>query len=111
MEAIDSGWIMIEKIKNPKKLRHLHLLVDAGEANAILLALERKARMLIIDDKKGRKTAKNLKLAIVGTGGILIAAKRAGYLKEVTPVLDDLAEEGYHISPILSKKITELAGD
>jgi predicted nucleic acid-binding protein len=75
LEAIDSGWIKLEKIKNPNKLSRLHLLVDAGEADAILLALEQDARMLIIDDKKGRKTAKNIGLPVVGTGGVLIAAK------------------------------------
>ena len=111
LEAIDSGWIKLEKIKNPNKLSRLHLLVDAGEADAILLALEQDARMLIIDDKKGRKTAKNIGLPIVGTGGILIAAKRAGHLKEVTSVLNDLAGAGYFISLTLSKRIIELSGD
>ena len=111
LKAIDSGWIKLEKIKNPDKSRRLPLLVDAGEADAILLALEQNARMLIIDDKRGRKTAKNLKLPILGIGGVLIAAKRAGHLKEVTSVLNDLTKAGYHISLSLSKRIIELAGD
>jgi len=111
LEAIDAGWIKLEKIKKPNKLKRLHLLVDAGEADAILLALEQDSRMLIIDDKKGRKTAKNIGLPIVGTGGILVAAKRAGHLIEVTSVLNDLAGVGYYISPTLSKRIIELAGD
>jgi predicted nucleic acid-binding protein len=67
--------------------------------------------MLIIDDKRGRKTAKNLKLPLLGTGGVLIAAKRAGHLNEVTSVLNDLSKAGYHISPSLSKRIIELADD
>lgn len=111
LKAIDSGWIKLEKIKNPAKSRRLPLLVDAGEADAIMLALEQNAPMLIIDDKRGRRTAKNLKLPLLGTGGVLIAAKRVGHLKEVTSVLNDLTKAGYHISPSLSKRIIELAGD
>ena len=111
LKAIDSGWIKLEKIKNPDKSRRLPLLIDAGEADAILLALEQNARVLIIDDKRGRRTAKNLKLPLLGTGGVLIAAKRAGHLENVTSVLNDLANEGYHISPSLSKRIIELAGE
>ena len=111
LEAIDSGWIILEKIKNRDKSRHLPLLVDAGEADAISLAIGQKARVLIIDDKRGRRTAKNLKLPLIGIGGVLIAAKRAGHLEKVTSVLNDLANVGYRISPPLSKRIIELAGD
>jgi predicted nucleic acid-binding protein len=111
LKAIDSGWIKLEKVKNSDKLSRLHLLVDAGEAEAILLALERDARVLIIDDRKGRKTAKRLRLRLLGTGGVLVAAKRAGHLKDVTSVLTDLADAGYHLSPNLSKRIIELAGE
>jgi predicted nucleic acid-binding protein len=111
LQAIDSGWIKLKKIKDPEKSRRLHLLVDAGEADAILLALEQDARMLIIDDKKGRRTAKNFGLRLLGTGGVLIAAKKAGYLKDVTSVLNELSEAGYHFSSTLSKRIIELAGD
>jgi predicted nucleic acid-binding protein len=89
----------------------LHLLIDAGEADAILLALEQDARMLIIDDKKGRKSARSLGLRLTGTGAVLIAAKRAGYLKDVTSVLNDLSDAAHHISPALSKRIIELTGD
>jgi predicted nucleic acid-binding protein len=111
LKAIDSGWIKLEEIKNPQKARRLPLLVDAGEADAILLAIEQNARLLIIDDKRGRRTAKNLKLPVSGTGGVLIAAKKAGHLEKVTSVLGDLSKAGYHISPPLSKRIIELAGD
>ena len=52
LEAIDAGWIKLEKIKKPTKLKRLHLLVDAGEADATLRALEHESLMWIMDDKK-----------------------------------------------------------
>ena len=66
---------------------------------------------LFQNDKRGRRTAKNLKLPLIGIGGVLIAAKRAGHLETVTSVLNDLANVGYRISPSLSKRIIELAGE
>jgi len=70
-----------------------------------LAAVEQDARMLIIDDKRKRKTAKNLKLPRLGIGGVLIAAKSAEHLKEVTSVLNDLSRAGSHISPSFPKAI------
>ena len=77
----------------------LNLLVDAGEAESIQLALKQNSNILIIDDRKGRKIAKSRDIRIIGTGGILIAAKRKGILDKVAPIMDDLADVGYRLSP------------
>ena len=89
----------------------LDLLVDAGEAEAICLAIEQHARLLIIDDKKGRKAAKKHGIRIIGTGGILVVAKKKGLLVKVSPILEDLAGVGYRLSPMLCHRILELAGE
>jgi predicted nucleic acid-binding protein len=86
-------------------------LVDAGEAESIQLALEKNANILIIDDRKGRKIAKSRDIRIIGTGGILIAAKRKNILDEVAPILDNLAGVGYRLAPDLCRRILELADE
>jgi predicted nucleic acid-binding protein len=50
--------------------------LDTGEASAIALAMETVNSTLIIDEKKGRKFAKNLGLQIIGTLKILLLAKQ-----------------------------------
>ena len=110
-EAINNGWIKIVELKRPSDSAILRLLVDAGEAESIQLALEQNARLLIIDDKKGRKTAKSRGIRVIGTGGILITAKKAGLLGKVSPVLNKLANAGYRLSPDLCKRIIELANE
>jgi len=110
-EAINAGWIKIVELNKSSDSSIFRLLIDAGEAEAIQLALEKNARLLIIDDRKGRKIAKSRGIKVIGTGGILILAKRAGILDRVSPVLNELSDAGYRLSPDLFKRIMELANE
>jgi len=110
-EALNAGWIEIADLKRASDSAILRLLIDAGEAESIQLALEQNARLLIIDDRKGRKTAKSHGIQVIGTGGILISAKKAGLLGKVAPILDELAGVGYRLSPELCERIIELADE
>jgi len=46
------------------------------------LPLEIKADLLIIDDRKGRKVAERRGIRIIGTGGVLISAKKSGLFEK-----------------------------
>ena len=63
-------YIKIEKPKKTSQLQELKMLLDDGESEAIALAIE-KELPLIIDEKKGRKIAKNLSLDILGLLGVV----------------------------------------
>jgi len=82
-------WI---SVINPKTNVHNELAgyLDLGEASSIALAYEHEGSLIIIDEIKGRKAARELAMKVTGSLGILIAAKRNGYLEVVKPVIDDM---------------------
>jgi hypothetical protein len=55
-------------------------------------------KRLLIDDRQGRAVARRRGLAIIGTGGVLLLAKRQGAVGRVTHVLDALTSSGYGLS-------------
>jgi predicted nucleic acid-binding protein len=87
------------------------MLLDAGEASAILLAEQTDCRFLLIDERRGREIARRRGLPVVGLAGILLAAKQSGLLESVGPVLADLSRQGYRLSDTLVAEVVRLAGE
>ena len=85
-------------------------LLDPGEAEAIALAEEKKC-LLLIDERKGRSVARKRGIPIVGTGRILIAAKKHGHIKSIAEALEKLRQNGYRLADALCKEILRLAGE
>jgi predicted nucleic acid-binding protein len=84
--------------------------LDPGEAAAIPLALELGA-VLLVDDGEARMVATEFGLSVIGSLGVLLAAKRAGYLGELGPVLDRMVTLGMFVGPALRARILVLAGE
>jgi predicted nucleic acid-binding protein len=101
-----TSWIQVEEVKNQVLFQHLLLELDPGESAAIALAIELQADALLIDEKKGRRIAREHGLPITGLLGILIDAKNEHLVEEVKPILDALIfKQGFRISPKLYQAI------
>ena len=82
-----------------------------GESEAISLALESNARLIILDDRPARRLAQSLSLPVVGTLGILVLAKRKNLIPAVKPCLEALSRFDFRIAPILYEQILKDAGE
>ncbi len=103
-------WI---QISNPVTGIHKGLiaLLDPGEASSIALALEHSSSLLIIDERKGRKVAKQLQLTVTGSLGILVAAKQKKLLTAISPVLEKIEKTNFRLSDQLKSQVLRQAGE
>ncbi len=104
-------FIIIENPKNKNYQRILESFLDPGEASALALALEREKHLLIIDEFKGRREAKQLGLNYTGTFGVLIVAKEKGYINSVTEVINEIKKTDFRISDKLTDEIKRKSGE
>lgn len=112
MEVQSSDWIAAELIGNAILVKSLLFELDLGEAEAIALALQRNADLLLIDERLGRRVAGRLGLRCVGVLGVLVEAKHAGHIGTAEPLIDDLVEKaGFWISPSLRKTVLDRVGE
>lgn len=83
-----------------------------GEAEVISLALGKKADRVLIDERKGRRIAELVyHLNVTGTGGILLRAKKNGYIETVRPLILAMRQNGYHLGDNLISGICQAAGE
>jgi len=109
-EALAAGWLQVADVPPTGSLAGLEKLLDRGEAQAICLAEDRGLRLLI-DERLGRRVASRRGVTVIGTGAVLLAAKAAGHLVAVSPVLVELERQGYRLSEALRIELLRLAGE
>jgi predicted nucleic acid-binding protein len=78
--------------------------LGAGEREAIALAEEVRAEVLLIDDGAGRREARSRKMAITGTLGILGLAARHG-LTDLQPAIERLRATNFRATEELIESV------
>lgn len=85
--------------------------LDRGEAEVLALAVEHEARLVIIDEHNGRQYARRLGLPLTGTLGVLLLAKEKNLITAVSPLVQQLQDNGLYLAPGLVNKVLMLAGE
>jgi len=110
-EAMGGGWILPKPLTNPVN-PELLLALDQGEAEALSLALELKAQLVLLDESAARRSAAKLGLLHTGALGILRRARQTGRIASLKNEIQRLREEaGFFINPALEKALLISVGE
>lgn len=107
-----AGWnlpsyIEVKHITNAMASQFLQSQLDYGESEAIVLAKEMHAELLIMDEKKARRIAKLNGITVIGTLGVLQKAKEEGILKSMKECMDEMMQRGIWIDEKLYRFVLE----
>jgi len=105
-------WIVRYQVANRQVVTHLlGSGLDRGESEAIVLATELPAKILILDERRARDIALQRNLSVTGTLGVLITAKQTGFVPAIKPLLDDLLAAGVYLDSRLIADALLLANE
>lgn len=105
-------WIEVVQISDRSQKQMYRARLHDGEVEVMILAQEAPvADLVIIDDNAAKKTAKFLGLRVTGTLGVLIRAKRMGYISSVAAVIDELCKNGFYVDDAVRAMVLEGAGE
>jgi predicted nucleic acid-binding protein len=108
----EAGFVEVVKCSNSELLNLLSSSLGRGEAETIVLALELKTDTALLDDLKARKTARRLKVTVMGTVAILKALSDLKLIKEQPGDLcQRLIQQGFWIDTELCLKILKAKTD
>jgi uncharacterized protein len=111
-DILSVSWLKVQRPTQGVILQALAQDLDPGEAEAIALALEVQAVLLLIDERVGRRVATARGLRIVGLLGVLVDAKRMKFLDSVKAALDDLnAKTSFRLSERLKSQVLKTVGE
>jgi len=105
---IEEKIIEVKEVKNTSLVKALKKDLDTGESEAIALALEMEGYLIVIDENEARKIAEIYGLNKTGFIGMLVKAKKEGYIPSVMECLDLAIDEGFWIHQKLYKEILEI---
>jgi uncharacterized protein len=104
-------WIEVRTLAQPLASQIVAARLGPGEREAIALALELQATLLLIDDLPARRLAQSLNIPVMGTLGLLLQAKHQGLIPAVRPLMMAMQNQEFRISDRVFAGILSAAGE
>ncbi|ADT85041.1 DUF3368 domain-containing protein [Thermococcus barophilus] len=110
-EVKNANWIKVIEVEDKLSVEILRKEIEIGEAEAIVLAKELNANLIILDEKIPRIIAKSLGLTVVGSLAILFIAKKRGIIGEDLDLLiNELRTKGVRFSDKVIEELRRMCG-
>lgn len=108
IQAISATAPFVVQAATPATLARVPAELGPGEREALALALDTAADLVILDDQEGRRVARPLGLAVTGTVGVLVEAHARGLIPSVRSELDRLRHAGLWISEAFYRRLCQV---
>lgn len=100
-----AAWLKVMDVANRNLVKLLRSEIDRGEAEAIALALETRADLILLDDFDARQKARLYGMNITGVLGIVLRASKSGRINSMATTLDKLEKTGFWLNPDLRRRL------
>ena len=112
-DAVADGWLVIAALQERAdaiRMQQAFLLGD-GESEALALARQQVTDVILLDEARAVRCAREMGLPVLRTVGLLLQAKAQGHLASVQPVLDQLRAAGFRLSESVYLAVLRHAGE
>jgi predicted nucleic acid-binding protein len=86
--------------------------LGAGESAVLAYCLLNPGYRAVLDDQKGRRCARSLGVALLGTLGVVVEARRQGLIPVARPIVAAIRGAGYYIEDeLIAAALQEIGED
>jgi predicted nucleic acid-binding protein len=103
------GFRIVENEPIPAKVVTWNL--GAGETSVLAYCMANEGHRAVLDDQRGRRCAQALGVPLFGTLGVVVEARRRGFLLAARPVLAALEQVGFRIEQSLLGEALRQVGE
>jgi len=107
----NADWLHTYNVADKNLVTLLQSELDNGESEAIALALETNAKLILLDDAEAREKARLYHLNITGTLGILLRAKKEDKFHSFSDMIEQLLKTGFWIDAALKRRLLIEVGE
>ena len=105
-------WRKVEALVDRTLAEELKVRLEPGAAEAIALAVQLSAELLLLDERKARQIAIGLGIPITGVLGTLVEAKQRGLITSVKLVADEIRDAiDFRISASVYEQVLRSLGE
>jgi predicted nucleic acid-binding protein len=103
-------WITVKEPDDKEFVNRLKRNFGAGESESIVLAIEEKYSLLVLDDKKARDYAINKGLNVTGILGVINKARNKDILTldEAIDIVTKMKNNNFHLSDKLLNNVSSI---
>lgn len=111
IERATRSWLSVCQVSNRQAVEILSADLGLGETEVIILAKEIGADKVVMDDLDARRFARRVQLDVVGTMGLLLAARLRGEIPSLREEIEQLQALGFHVAIPLVEALRKEAGE